>query len=47
MIFIVTGGEQKICSRFCVEELWGWGKSETLKKVVDGTLYNMDESEYG
>ena len=29
---VFNGGEQKICRDF-VGELWGGGKSETLKKV--------------
>ena len=36
--------ERKIC-RDCVEEIQGWGKSDTLKKVVDSTFYGTDESE--
>ena len=38
------GGEQKIC-RDCVDEIRGRGKSETLQKVGDSTVYGTDESE--
>ena len=38
------GSERKIC-RNCVEKLQGQGKSETLKKVGDSTVYRTDESE--
>ena len=38
------GSEKKICCG-CVDELRVWGKSETLKKVGDSTLYRTDESE--
>ena len=34
-------GERKIF-RDCVDEIWGRGKSETLKKVRDRTLYGTD-----
>ena len=36
--------ERKIF-RDCVDELRVWGKSETLKKVGDSTMYRTDESE--
>ena len=36
--------EHNIC-RNCVDELRGRGKSETLDKVRDRTVYGMDESE--
>ena len=38
------GVERKIC-RDCVDGICGRGKSDTLKKVVDSTLYMTDESE--
>ena len=40
----LDGGEQKIC-RNCVDEIQGQGKSKTLKKVVDSTVYRKDESQ--
>ena len=36
------GAERKIC-RDCVDELRGRGKSETLEKVGDSTVYGTDE----
>ena len=38
-----NGEERKICRDF-VEKLRGRGKSKTLKKVVDSTMYSMYES---
>ena len=38
------GAERKIC-RNCVDKLRGRGKSETLNKVGDITVYRTDESE--
>ena len=39
--FDFDGEEQKICCNF-VDELRGQGKSETLKKVGDITVYRTD-----
>ena len=36
------GAERKIF-RNCVDKIWGWGKSETLNKVGDITVYGTDE----
>ena len=36
------GAERNIC-RDCVDELRGWGKSETFKKVGNITVYGMDK----
>ena len=38
------GGEHNICHN-CVDEFRGGGKSETLKKVGDITMYGTDKSE--
>ena len=38
------GAERKIC-RDCVHEIWGRGKSDTLKKVGYSTLYGTYESQ--
>ena len=38
------GAERNICHNQ-VDELRGWGKSETFKKVGDSTVYRTDESE--
>ena len=38
----IDGGERKI-SHDCVDEIRGWGKSETLKKVGDSTMYRTDK----
>ena len=35
------GEERKIC-RNCVDKIWGRGKSETLKKVRDITVYRAE-----
>ena len=35
------GAERKICCN-CVDNLWVQGKSKTLKKVGDRTVYGMD-----
>ena len=40
----IDGGEQNIC-RDCVDKIRGRGKSNTLKKVGDSTMYRTDESE--
>ena len=40
----LDGREQKIC-RNCVDNIWGQGKSDTLKKVGYITVYGTDESE--
>ena len=40
----LDGGDWKICCD-CVDEIRGWGKSETLKKVGDRNMYGKDESE--
>ena len=37
------GEERKICHN-CVYEIWVGGKSDTLKKVGDSTVYGTDES---
>ena len=36
------GAERKIC-RDCVDKIQGRGKSETLKKVGESTMYGMDK----
>ena len=40
----IDGGERKICCD-CVDNIQGRGKSETLKKVGDSTVYGTGESE--
>ena len=40
----IDGGERKIC-RDCVDNIQGRGKSETLKKVGDSTVYRTEEPE--
>ena len=40
------GAEQKIFHD-CVDELQGWGKSDTLKKVGDNIVYGTEKSEEG
>ena len=37
----LNGGERKIC-RNCVDKMQGRGKSDTLKKVEDSTVYGTD-----
>ena len=38
------GAERNIC-RICADKLQGQGKSDTLKMVVDRTVYGIYESE--